>query len=90
MQQIRRLDDDETVDGARVITEESFGTRYNAYRSFDDFADQVDDTDLGMIIWPGGTFAETNDALYGFQHRGLFDPGASGGRPGLADIFAFA
>ncbi|MEM9585572.1 MAG: hypothetical protein AAGA08_20900, partial [Pseudomonadota bacterium] len=47
-------------------------------------------TDLGMIIWPGGTFAETNDALYGFQHRGLFDPGASGGRPGLADIFAFA
>lgn len=90
MQQIRELDADETVEGARVTTEESFGTRYNAYRNFDSFADQVDDTDLGMIIWPGGTFAEVNSGLYGFEHEGLWDPAASGGRPGLAEIFAFA
>lgn len=90
VQQLRQLDTDEKVDGARVTTEQSFGTRYNAYRNFDSYADQVDDTDLGMIIWPGGTFAEVNDGLYGFEHEGLFDPDASGGRPGLAEIFTFA
>ncbi len=90
MEQIRQLDVDEVLVGARETEQESFGTRYNAFRSFEDFADQVDDTDLGMIIWPGGTFAETKTDLYGFQFEGLFDPDASGGRPGLAEIFAFA
>ncbi|MDA8747546.1 hypothetical protein N9M66_04975 [Litoreibacter sp.] len=90
MQQLRQLDVDDKVDGAQVTTGESFGTRFNAFRSFESYADQVDDTSLGMIIWPGGTFAEVNSGLYGFQHEGLFDPDASGDRPGLAEIFSFA
>lgn len=88
--QLRDLEADGPVGNAMVTTAESFGTRYNAFRNFDDFEDQVDDTSLGMIVWPGGTLSEVNNGIYGFQHEGLFDPNASANRPDLEDIFSFA
>ena len=67
-----------------------FGTRYNAWRNFDNFTDQVEDTSLGMIIWPDGYLSEVNNGVYGLQHEGLFDPNAGGNRPELDEIFSFA
>ncbi|WP_298357129.1 hypothetical protein [uncultured Litoreibacter sp.] len=90
MLELRDLSANGPAGDALVTTTQSFGTRYNAFRDFEDFAEQVEETSLGMIIWPGGTLAEVNNGLYGFQHEGLFDPNASLNRPDLEDIFSFA
>ncbi|MEM9709384.1 MAG: hypothetical protein AAF871_11385 [Pseudomonadota bacterium] len=41
-----------------------------------------------MIVWPGGTLAETRDDRYGFEYDDLYNPAT--GKPGLSDMMAIA
>ena len=73
---------------APVLTDLAFGARYTGYFDADRFLAQTDDLDPGLIVWPGGTLAETRADLYGFEHPDLFAPDA--GRPGLSGMMAMA
>ncbi len=88
--QLRDLDVTGPTGDAMTITENMFGARYNAWRNFDNFSEQIEDASFGMIIWPDGYLSEVNNGVYGLQHEGLFDPDAGGNRPELSELFSFA
>lgn len=73
---------------AQVIDADSFGARYVSLRGFDRFLDQIGQTDVGMIVWPGGALAENNDERYGIQYEDLYSGDYD--RPGLSDLMALA
>lgn len=76
------------VQKSLAITDLDFGYRYGGFRSVDRFLDQLSDTHLGLITWPGGSLSEKDPDRYGFGFDGLFNPAT--GKPGLAEMFAIA
>lgn len=78
-----------TPEDALSITGDSFGARFVSFRNFDRFDDAIQQTDLGMVIWPGGTLAEKNPERFGFEYDGLYNSDATGGKPGLDEIMAY-
>lgn len=74
---------------ALSISSDSFGARYVSFRSFDQFDDALSQTDLGMVIWPGGTMAEKNPERFGFEHRGLYNSEGTNGKPDLEDMMQY-
>lgn len=74
---------------AQEIGGTSFGVKYTGYRNIARFLEQTEDIEYGMIHWPGGAFAETNDGRFGFEHTGLMNPNLWG-RPALEDVFELA
>ena len=70
------------------ISEDVFGVRYVTYRNIFRFLDQIEDLDVGLIVWPGGSLAELNEDRYGFQFDGLYNPDT--GKPSLADMMQVA
>lgn len=70
------------------ITDLDFGYRYGSFRSVDRFLEQLSDTHVGLITWPGGSLSEKDPGRYGFNFDGLFNPALN--KPGLAEMFAIA
>ena len=70
------------------LTNLSFGARYISYNNENRFLDQTNDLDLGMIVWPGGTLAETREDRFGFEFDDLYNPATN--KPGLSDMMALA
>ena len=71
-----------------TLSQLAFGARYSSYRNVDRFLDQTDDADLGLIVWPGGTLAETRDDRYGFEFDSLYNPDT--GKPALTEMMQIA
>ncbi len=71
------------------ITSDSFGARYVSFRSFGQFDDALSQTDLGMVIWPGGTMAEKNPERFGFEYDGLYNSDETGNKPGLDQMMEY-
>ncbi len=76
------------ADSENTLSDLVFGARYTSYRDIDRFLEQTDDANLGLIVWPGGTLAETRDDLYGFGFDELYNPDS--GKPGLSEMMAIA
>lgn len=76
------------ADPLHALTDLLFGARFISYRDVDGFLDQISGAEIGLIVWPGGTLAETRDDRYGFEHDGLYDPLT--GKPGLDEMMAIA
>lgn len=70
------------------ITDLAFGYKYGSFRSVDRFLEQLSDTHVGLITWPGGSLSEKDPSRYGFGFDGLFNPALN--KPGLAEMFAIA
>ncbi|MEO1154595.1 MAG: hypothetical protein AAFX59_12115 [Pseudomonadota bacterium] len=70
------------------ITNLSFGARYISYNNEGRFLSQTNDLDPGMIVWPGGTLAETRDDRYGLDFDDLYNPATN--KPGLSDMMDIA
>ncbi|MGI9391196.1 MAG: hypothetical protein ACR2O1_14155 [Boseongicola sp.] len=70
------------------LSQLAFGARYTSYRNFDRFLDQTDDANLGLIVWPGGTLAETRDDRFGFEYDGLYNPDT--GKPSITEMMQTA
>ena len=77
-----------SVPGIDPITDLSFGARYISYRGINRFLGQTDDYDPGLIVWPGGTLAETRTDRFGFEYDGLYAPET--GKPALSDMIEIA
>jgi|GEM_PF-3577620 len=75
-------------DASHVLSDLLFGVRYTSYRNVDRFLDQTDDANIGLIVWPGGTLAETRDDRYGFEFEDLYNPDT--GKPGITEMLAIA
>lgn len=71
-----------------TISDQLFGARYISYNNVGRFLDQVQDANLGLIVWPGGTLAETRDDRYGFEFDGLQNP--DNNKPALDDMMQIA
>ena len=76
------------ADSQEVISDLLFGARYISYRNVDRFLDQTDDANIGLIVWPGGTLAETRDDRFGFDFDGLYNSDTD--KPDLAEMMAIA
>lgn len=74
---------------ALEITSDSFGARYVSFRNFSQFDDALAQTDLGMVVWPGGTMAEKNPERFGFEHDGLYNSAALGNKPGIDEMMEY-
>ncbi|NVO22858.1 hypothetical protein [Donghicola mangrovi] len=74
---------------ALSISSDSFGARYVSFRSFEQFDNAFSQTDLGMVIWPGGTMAEKNPERFGFEHHGLYNSEGTNGKPDLEDMMQY-
>lgn len=72
----------------QTIEADSFGARYVSLRAFDRFMDQIGQTDIGMIVWPGGALSETDDQRYGLSYEDLYS--AEYNRPGLSELMEVA
>ncbi|MGR3343171.1 MAG: hypothetical protein ACU0DI_08115 [Paracoccaceae bacterium] len=70
------------------IGEDSFGVRYVTYRNIFRFLEQIEDLDVGLIVWPGGSLAELHEDRYGFEFDGLYNPDT--GKPSLAEMMLVA
>lgn len=70
------------------ISSLSFGARYISYNNEGRFLSQTNDLDPGMIVWPGGTLAETREDRYGFDFDDLYNPATN--KPGLSEMMAIA
>ena len=70
------------------LSQLAFGARYSSYRNVDRFLEQTDDANLGLIVWPGGTLAETRDDRFGFDFDGLYNPDT--GKPTLTEMMQIA
>jgi len=70
------------------LSQLAFGARYSSYRNVDRFLDQTDDADLGLIVWPGGTLAETRDDRFGFEFASLYNPDT--GKPTITEMMQIA
>ena len=62
------------ANSAEAMSDQMFGVRYISYRNIDRFLDQIEDANIGLIVWPGGTLAEDRDDRYGFDFDGLQNP----------------
>ncbi|MEM0945782.1 MAG: hypothetical protein AAGK37_00120 [Pseudomonadota bacterium] len=71
-----------------AIDPSAFGARYISLRNVNRFLEQVEELDPGLIVWPGGTVAETRTDRYGFEYDGLYEP--STGKPGLYEMMEIA
>jgi hypothetical protein len=71
-----------------TISDQLFGARYISYRNVERFLDQTDDDNLGLIVWPGGTLAETRADRFGFEFDGLQNP--DNDKPTLDDMMQIA
>jgi hypothetical protein len=76
------------VDSDAVLSDLTFGARYTTYTDIDRFLDQINDLNIGLIVWPGGTMAETETDRFGLGIEDLYQ--APNGRPGLSDMLAIA
>jgi len=76
------------ADASETIGDALFGARYISYRGVNRFLDQIDDIDVGLIVWPGGTLAETRPDRYGFEFDGLQNP--ANNKPDLTEMMAIA
>ncbi|NNE82175.1 MAG: hypothetical protein HKN18_18035, partial [Silicimonas sp.] len=76
------------ADGSDAISDLMFGARYISYRNVDRFLDQIDDANIGLIVWPGGTLAETRDDRFGFEFEGLYNP--DNNKPSISDMMEIA
>lgn len=76
------------ADGAEALTDALFGARYISYRGVNRFLDHIEDIDIGLIVWPGGTLAETRPDRYGFEFDGLQNP--ANNKPDLTEMMAIA
>ncbi len=74
--------------GAEVLTSSVFGARYTTYQHVESFVENIDAIDLGHIVWPGGTLAETREDWYGFGFDGLYNPATL--KPDLAQMMDIA
>ncbi|MGI9395065.1 MAG: hypothetical protein ACR2OY_10510 [Boseongicola sp.] len=70
------------------LSQLAFGARYTSYRNVDRFLDQTDDANLGLIVWPGGTLAETRDDRFGFEFDGLYN--SDTGKPSITEMMQTA
>ena len=61
--------------GAEKLTDQTFGVRFATYTDLGGFLDQISDLDVGVIVWPGGTLAETRTDRFGLEYDGLYAPG---------------
>ena len=57
---------------ADPLTDLTFGARFTSYTDLGGFLDQINTLDIGLIVWPGGTLAETRTDLYGLEYDGLY------------------
>lgn len=73
---------------AQPIEADSFGARYVSLRGFDRFMEQIGQTDIGMVVWPGGSLAENDDDRYGIEFQDLYSGDYD--RPGLSDLMDVA
>ncbi|MXQ09474.1 hypothetical protein GQ651_16630 [Alphaproteobacteria bacterium GH1-50] len=71
-----------------ALTDQLFGVRYISYRNVQRFLDQTEDTNVGLIVWPGGTLAEIRDDRFGFEFDGLQNP--DNNKPALGDMMETA
>ena len=71
-----------------ALSDALFGARYISYNGIARFEAQVEDTNLGLIVWPGGTLAETRPDRYGFDFDGLQNP--ANNKPNLPEMMAIA
>ena len=76
------------ADSTETLSDAVFGARYISYRGIDRFLDQTDPMELGLIVWPGGTLAETRPDRYGFEYDGLQNP--ANNKPDLTEMMAIA
>ena len=74
---------------ALEITSDSFGARYVSFRRFGQFDDALSQTNLGMVVWPGGTMAEKNPERFGFEHDGLYNSAELGNKPGIDEMMEY-
>ncbi len=73
---------------AEAVSDQLFGARYFSYRNIDRFLDQIEDANIGLIVWPGGTLAEDRDDRYGFDFDGLQNP--ANNKPALDEMMEIA
>ena len=76
------------ADSTEALSDAVFGARYISYNGINRFLGQIEDTNIGMIVWPGGTLAETRPDRYGFEFDGLQNP--ANNKPDLAEMMAIA
>ena len=76
------------ADSTEALSDAVFGARYVSYNGINRFLSQIDDTNIGLIVWPGGTLAETRADRYGFDFDGLQNP--ANNKPDLAEMMAIA
>lgn len=76
------------ADSTETLSDALFGARYISYNGIQRFLDQTDPLDLGLIVWPGGTLAETRPDRYGFDFDGLQNP--ANNKPDLSEMMAIA
>ena len=67
-----------------------FGSRYNGFFRFEDYADASEYMGARTIVWPGGHLAETREDRYGPEFDDFFDPDTALGKPGLTEMLAYA
>lgn len=61
--------------GTETITDDTFGVRFATYTDLGGFLDQINDLNVGLIVWPGGTLAETRTDRFGLEYDGLYSDG---------------
>ena len=76
------------ANSTETLSEALFGARYTSYFGINRFLDQTEDLDLGLIVWPGGTLAETRPDRYGFDFDGLQNP--ANNKPDLTEMMEIA
>lgn len=76
------------ADSLETLSDAMFGARYVSYYGINRFLDQIDDLNVGMIVWPGGTLAETRPDRYGFDFDGLQNP--ANNKPDLSEMMSIA
>lgn len=76
------------ADPSRTLEDDAFGARYSTYQNLQRFLDQTDELQPGLIVWPGGTLAETREDRYGLEYENLFNPAVD--RPGLSEMMEVA
>lgn len=72
----------------QLVTELSFGARYVSYNNVDRFLNDAAADNIGLIVWPGGTLAETRSDRYGFEFEELYNPSTN--KPGLSEMIEVA